>query len=89
MQILLSPLVEEKLRKIKRQDGKLFKKVKKQLIIFGINPKHPSLRLHKLTGKSENARSILITISVRMIYKTIDGNAYFIDIGTHDEVYGK
>lgn len=89
MQILLSPLVDEKLRRVKRQDNKLFKKVKKQLNIFSTNPKHPSLRLHKLTGKSENAWSISVSMNIRMIYKVIDGNAYFTDIDTHDEVYGK
>lgn len=89
MHVLFSPLVEEKLKKIKKQDNKLFKKVEKQVHLFRANPKHPSLRLHKLTSKTESIWSISITMSIRMMYKIVDDDAYFIDIGTHDEVYRK
>ncbi|HEX8932502.1 MAG TPA: type II toxin-antitoxin system mRNA interferase toxin, RelE/StbE family [Patescibacteria group bacterium] len=90
MQFAFSPLFKQKLKKIKKLDKKLFAKVDKQLKIFTDNPKHPSLRTHKLTGKNENVWSISITMSIRLVYKIIDDNIYyFVDIGTHDEVYKK
>lgn len=88
MHIQLSPYVLKKIKQIKQRDKKLAEKIEKQLIIFKSNPKHPSLRIHKLTGKEEDAWSISITTSLRMIYKLLEKNiAYFSDIGTHDEVY--
>ncbi|CAN5203828.1 hypothetical protein BH09PAT2_BH09PAT2_05450 [soil metagenome] len=90
MKILFSLLVVKKLKKIKQEDKKLLKKIEKQLILFKNNPIHPSLRIHKLTGKQEKAWSISVNMSIRMVYRLIDeGTAYFIDIGTHDEVYRK
>jgi addiction module RelE/StbE family toxin len=90
MHILLSPFVNKELQRIKHKDKKLIEKIEKQLFLFQSNPKHPSLRVHKLTGKKEFAWSISITMSLRMVYQLVDDNtAYFIDIGTHDEVYRK
>jgi len=87
MHIVLSPLVEEKLKRIKKRDKKLFSKINKQLLLFANNPKHPSLRIHKLTGKNEPVWSISITMSIRMLYKIIGEDYYLMDIGTHEEVY--
>jgi addiction module RelE/StbE family toxin len=90
MEIQLSPLVIRQLKKIKHYDKKLAEKVEKHLLTFKSNPKHPSLRLHKLTGKKERAWSISITMNIRLIYKLVDNNtAYFTNLGTHDEVYRK
>jgi len=90
MNIKLSTLVLKELSKIKKTDQKLEKKIIKQLQIFKTNPRHPSLRLHKLTGNLTNMWSISITMNTRMIYRLLNDNtAYFVDIGTHDEVYGK
>lgn len=90
MDIKLSPLVDRELAKIKQKNKKLSDKISKQLSLFTTNPKHPSLRLHKLSGNADNVWSISITMSIRMLYRLIeDGTAYFFDIGTHEEVYGK
>ncbi len=90
MQIKFSNEFITDLRKIKHQDKKLTLKIEKQLALFKIDPKHPSLRLHKLSGKFRNTWSISITKGVRMIYVLlIHDTAYFVDIGTHDQVYRK
>ena len=90
MYIKLSPLVDKELAKIKRKDKKLSDKISKQLSLFTTNPKHPSLRLHKLSGSADDVWSISITMSIRMLYKLLeDDTAYFFDIGTHEEVYRK
>jgi addiction module RelE/StbE family toxin len=89
MQTRLSKEVIKKLEKIHKQDKKLSTKIEKQLTIFAQNPKHPSLRLHKLSGELQNLWSISITKEVRMVYIKSDNEAYFTDIGTHEEVYRK
>lgn len=90
MHIKLSPLVVKELTRIKQKDKKLFERIHKQLLIFSTNPKHPSLRVHKLTGSMNNVWSISVSMSIRMVYKLLDKErAYFIDIGTHEEVYKK
>ncbi len=92
MRIKLSADVLKDLKRLKRKDPGILKKVEKQLAIFAHNPKHPSLRTHKLTGEIENRWSISVTKSLRMIYivlKEEDGKivAYFVAIGTHEQVY--
>ena len=75
---------------VKKKDIKLSKKIRKQLSLFEENPKHPSLRTHKLTGNLKNHWSISITKSVRMVYILEKKDlAFFIDMGTHEEVYKK
>ncbi len=86
--IKFSPDVYLKLQKIKKKNPQVFNKIQKQLAIFKQNPKHKSLRVHKITREVKNVWSISIDRSLRMLYideKTI----YFFEIGTHDEVYRK
>lgn len=90
MDIKLSPLVDKELAKIKQKDKKLSDKISKQLSLFTTNPKHPSLRLHKLRVSNNDVWSISITMRIRMLYKLLEDNtAYFFDIGKHEEVYRK
>lgn len=81
------PDIYKKLQFIKKKDKKLYKKIVKQLDLFEQDPKHKSLRLHKLTGEVENTWSISIDMSLRMVYIEKEDSYYFIKIGTHDQVY--
>ena len=90
MRIKFSHDVIRELAKIKRRNKKLSEKIEKQLILFQKNPKHPSLKTHKLTGNLTNRWSISINRGLRMVYLVLDKDiAYFVDLGTHDEVYRK
>jgi addiction module RelE/StbE family toxin len=90
MKAKFSPFIQKRIREIHKKDKKLVHKIQKQIILFQSNPKHPSLRIHKLSGKLKNMWSISITMSLRMIYYKLDQEtAYFVEIGTHDEVYTK
>jgi len=65
-------------------------KIHEQLSIFVENPVYPSLRNHKLEGGLKDKWSISVEDQLRMVYFfEDDGVITFIDIGTHDEVYGK
>lgn len=90
MKILFSDKAKNKLIELKKKDAKLVEKVYKQLDLFIANPRHPSLRTHKLSGKLENSWSISIDRKFRFAYTwTKDGDAHFYKLGTHDEVYKK
>lgn len=86
--IKFSTGVCKKLQTTKSRNTKLFKKIQKQLKLFKEDPKHKSLRLHKVTREVKNSWSISIDKSIRMIY-TENGFIYFFEMGTHDEVYRK
>lgn len=90
MDAKLSPFLQKEFIKIQKRDKKLADKIQKKISLFESDPKHPSLRLHKLTGELDELWSISISRSIRMVYRVIDNDiAYFVKIGTHEEVYKK
>lgn len=90
MKIRFSKDFAKLLDKIRNKDKKLTDKINKQLKLFVKEPRHPSLKTHKLTGKLKNRWSISVSRSLRMIYVLLKSDeAYFIALGTHDEVYKK
>ncbi len=89
MQIRLDDKLRRELEEINKKDPKFSNRIKKQLTLFALNPRHKSLRVHKLSGELENIWSISITKGARMTYLQSGDEAYFFDIGTHDEVYRK
>ncbi|MDJ0689460.1 MAG: type II toxin-antitoxin system YafQ family toxin [Xenococcaceae cyanobacterium MO_188.B32] len=59
-----------------------------KLEVFTKDPFDPSLRTHKLSGKLKDLLSFSVEYDERVLfYFTDDGNAVFVDIGNHDEVY--
>ncbi len=89
MDISFSKELTSELKKIKRKQPQLFKKVQKQLKLFQKNTKHPSLRTHKLRGSLKNTRSISVEGNIRLIYTFKENEAIFFKIGNHDKVYRK
>ena len=77
------------LKKLRIKERGLFRKIDKVLAVFRENPRHASLRLHKLGGALQNRWSLSVGMNFRMIFVWTDDEAYFIDMGTHDEVYRK
>lgn len=76
-----------KLAKLKKADKGLYYKILEKIQMFGDDERHPSLRCHKLTGKLLGYWSISMDMGIRIVYFIESGVAYFVDIGTHDEVY--
>jgi len=90
MKAKLSPLVQQKLIHLNKKGKKLVLRIEKRIKLFESNPKHPSLRTHKLTGNLANRWSISISKGLRMVYLMLDKDIpYFVDLGIHDEVYRK
>lgn len=91
MVIEFSPKCWKLLKNIKRNNPSLFTKFRKQLKLFQQTPNHPSLRLHKLSGKQDHIWSISIDQSIRMLFYFRQSNnakgVVFFTIGKHEEVY--
>lgn len=80
------------LKKLKQADVRVRKSFKQKLELFLKNPNSPYLNNHILKAKFYGLRSINITSDWRAIYERKvdlkDKVAYFVDIGTHKELYG-
>ncbi len=61
----------------------------KTLQLLELNPFHPSLRLHALSGKLQGLHSVSINLSYRVTLEFLisDREIVLIDIGDHDVVY--
>lgn len=57
--------------------------------LFSQNPSDSILNDHELSGKLQGYRAFSITGDVRVIYYIFEDTAYLVDIGTHNQVYGK
>lgn len=56
---------------------------------FAENQDDPTLEDHELAGKLQRHRAFSITGDIRVVYYIFKDTAYFIDISTHNQVYGK
>lgn len=89
MKVRLEEKLQKELKELSKKDSRIAKKIQKQLKLFAIDPKHKSLRVHKLSGELDNIWSISITKNIRMTYLQDGDEALFFDFGTHDQVYKK
>lgn len=81
------------LKKLKKSNVKIRKSFKEKILLFSKNPEDPQLDSHPLKREWQGYRSIDITADWRAIYKEIQMSgetvAYFVALGTHDELYRK
>lgn len=80
-----SKTFQKQYKSISRRDPKLKLKIDKKLKFLRRDIKHPSLRMHKLSGK--DTWSVSVTMSIRMIVGLEKNRVYLLEVGTHDEVY--
>ncbi|HQQ88432.1 MAG TPA: hypothetical protein PLA72_10575 [Smithellaceae bacterium] len=76
-------------KKFIKKHPELLSQYAKTLKLLEINPHHPSLRMHKLSGKLSKLYSVSINISYRIsiIFLIEDDKIIPVEIGSHDEVY--
>lgn len=81
------------LRILKKVNVRIRKNFKERIVTFSKNPNDVQLNNHLLKAPYEGYRSIDITSDWRAIYQVKQNLeeevAYFVDFGTHDELYGK
>ncbi len=61
----------------------------KTLQLLELNPFHPSLRLHALSGRLQGLHSVSINLSFRITleFLVIDNEILLINVGDHEAVY--
>ena len=67
----------------------LEKQYLKTLQLLELNPHHPSLRLHPLSGKVQALHSVSINLSYRITLELLiqDEQIIHVNMGAHDAVY--
>lgn len=55
--------------------------------MFAENPQNLLLKDHPLKGKKIGLRAFSVTGDIRVVYYIFNDTAYFLDIGTHNQVY--
>jgi mRNA-degrading endonuclease YafQ of YafQ-DinJ toxin-antitoxin module len=67
----------------------LQKQYLKTLQLLALNPHHPSLRLHALSGRLAGVHSVSINLSYRITLELLiqDQRIIPINVGDHDAVY--
>ena len=60
------------------------------LQLLELNPFHPSLRLHALSGRLQGVHAVSINLSYRITLELLvsDEEIVLINVGDHDAVYG-
>lgn len=88
-QLIITESYQKRAKKFFAKHPEILKQYEKVLKLLCANPQHPSLRLHKLSGRLSGLFSVSINISYRLIINFIIKNnqIILIDIGSHDEVY--
>jgi mRNA-degrading endonuclease YafQ of YafQ-DinJ toxin-antitoxin module len=75
--------------KFLRKHPELRNQYQKTLELLELNPHHPSLRLHKLSGALGDLHSVSINVSYRITLEFLVQGAQIlpVNIGKHDDVY--
>lgn len=83
--LVLSEKFSKQIGRLSLSDRKLKLQIKKTLILLNANWEHPSLRMHKLSGR--NIWSISVNRSIRIIAKLEKNLLFLLEIGKHEDVY--
>ena len=88
-EIKFSKSYTKKAIKFFKKHNDIYPQYKKTIELLAHDPKHPSLRLHKLQGKLSRYSSISINMKYRIVidFIIIDDVIILIDIGSHSDVY--
>ena len=71
----------------KAREKKFKSVVEEKIEVLLVNPRHTSLRLHKINLKGDQAWSISIDMKIRVLFVYSEDGIVLVNIGTHDEVY--
>ena len=76
-------------KKFLRKHPEVHNQYRKTLELLELNPRHPSLRLHELTGRLQGLSSVSINMSYRIVLELEikDKEIVLINVGSHDQIY--
>jgi mRNA-degrading endonuclease YafQ of YafQ-DinJ toxin-antitoxin module len=80
---------EKRAKRFIKRHPEMEKQYLKTLQLLEVNPFHPSLRLHPLSGRLSELHSVSINISYRITLELLitDHEIIPVNIGGHDTVY--
>lgn len=80
---------EKRAGRFLKRHPELEKQHLKTLQLLEMNPHHPSLRLHALSGKLQGLHSVSINLSYRITLELLiqDEEIIPVNVGDHDVVY--
>ena len=72
-----------------KRHPELAKQYLKTLQLLEVNPHHPSLRLHQLSGRLSSLHSVSINLSYRITleFLIVEHEIIPVNVGDHDTVY--
>ena len=88
-QLIFTVQYEKRAARFLTRHPELEKQYLKTLQLLEMNPHHPSLRLHALSGRLEGLHSISINLSYRITLELLiqDAEIIPVNVGDHDVVY--
>jgi mRNA-degrading endonuclease YafQ of YafQ-DinJ toxin-antitoxin module len=88
-QLVYTEKFEKRAIRFLKQHPDVKQKYLKTLQLLELNPHHPSLRLHRLSGKLKKFHSASIDMFYRITleFEIRDNMIVLVDVGTHDDVY--
>ena len=87
MKVYFTKSFKKSFQKRIKQNPKLVKQFEQRYDLFTSDPTTSLLRDHALSGKMKDYRSFSITGDIRVIYHIYKKAIYFVDIGTHNQMY--
>ena len=87
--LIFTAQYENRAARFLRRHPELEKQYLKTLQLLGMNPHHPSLRLHSLSRKLQGLHSVSINLSSRITLELLiqDEGIIPVNVGDHDVVY--
>ena len=85
MEIRTASHFDKNLAKKINRNPQLKNSIRKQVNLLKENLRHPSLKLHKLSGKRAHEYSFWVEGNLRITFILIDKVILFTDVITHDE----
>lgn len=88
-QLIFTAQYEKRAARFLKHQPELEKQYLKTLQLLEMNPHHPSLRLHALSGRLQGLHSVSINLSYRITLELLiqDEEIIPINVGDHDVVY--
>ena len=85
----VSESYKKRVVKFLKKHQNIVNRYEKTLSLLELDPFHPSLRFHKLSGKLQHLHSVSIDMQYRITVEFYieDEEIILVNIGTHDEVY--
>lgn len=88
-QLIFTAQYEKRASRFLKRHPELEKQYLKTLQLLELNPHHPLLRLHALSGKLQGLHSASINLSYRITLELLiqDDEIIPVNVGDHDGVY--